>query len=184
MAREQAEHFCPWKPNAACATPSTAASMIGVGVDDDRVFAAHFEDGALDPDLAWLLRRGALVDVQTDFARSGERDVARLRMRNDGVAETCAAAGAEVHHALGQAGFFEQLEELRGDRRRIARRLQDNGVAADDRGHRHPGHDGAGEIPRRNHGADAERNVDAGVSRSPGSWIGVSAFAKRSASRA
>ena len=26
MAREHAEHFCPWNPNAACATPSTAES--------------------------------------------------------------------------------------------------------------------------------------------------------------
>ena len=27
MAREHAEHFCPWKPKAETATPSTAASM-------------------------------------------------------------------------------------------------------------------------------------------------------------
>ena len=26
MAREQAEHFCPWNPKADTATPSTAAS--------------------------------------------------------------------------------------------------------------------------------------------------------------
>ena len=32
---------------------------IGVGIDDDGVFAAHFEDGALDPELARLLLRGA-----------------------------------------------------------------------------------------------------------------------------
>jgi hypothetical protein len=25
---------------------------VGIGVDDDGVFAAHFEDGALDPELA------------------------------------------------------------------------------------------------------------------------------------
>ena len=27
MAREQAEHFCPWNPNAETATPSTAESI-------------------------------------------------------------------------------------------------------------------------------------------------------------
>ena len=26
MAREQAEHFCPWNPNAPMATPSTASA--------------------------------------------------------------------------------------------------------------------------------------------------------------
>ena len=26
---------------------------IGVGADEDGVFAAHFENGPLDPDLAW-----------------------------------------------------------------------------------------------------------------------------------
>ena len=31
---------------------------VGVGVDDDGVFAAHLEDGALDPDLTGRLRRG------------------------------------------------------------------------------------------------------------------------------
>ena len=29
---------------------------IGIGVDDDGILAAHFEDGALDPDLAGSLR--------------------------------------------------------------------------------------------------------------------------------
>ena len=105
------------------------------------------------------LRRGDLVDVQADFARAGEGDVARLGMRDDRVAEARAGAGAEVDHALGHAGFFEQFDKLRGDGRRVARRLQDDGVAADDRGQRHAGHDGAGEIPRRNHRAHAERNV-------------------------
>ena len=97
--------------------------------------------------------------MQADFARSGEGDVARLGMRDDSVAEAGSGAGAEVDHALGHSGFFEQFEELRGDRRRVARGLQDDGVAADDRGQRHAGHDGAGEVPRRNHRADAERNV-------------------------
>ena len=100
-----------------------------------------------------------LVDVQSDFARSGERDVAGLRMRDHGIAEARSCAGAEVHYAFGHADFFEQLDEFGGNGRRIARRLQDDGVAADDRGDGHAGHDGAGEIPGRNHGADAERNV-------------------------
>ena len=105
------------------------------------------------------LRRGDLVDVQADFARAGEGDVARLGMRDDGVAETRSGAGTEVDYALGHARFFEQFDKLRGDGGRIARRLQDDGVAADDRGQRHAGHDGAREIPRRNDRAHAQRNV-------------------------
>ena len=61
MAREQAEHFWPWKPNAAAATPSHGGIEIGIGVHDDGVLAAHFEDRALDPDLALLRLRGARV---------------------------------------------------------------------------------------------------------------------------
>ena len=101
----------------------------------------------------------ALVDVQAHFLRAGERDVARLGMLDHGVAEAAAAAGAEVDHAVRQPGFFQDLEELRGDRRRVARGLQDHGVAADDGSQRHAGHDGAGKIPRRNDRAHAERNV-------------------------
>ena len=157
---------------------------IGVGIDDDGVFAAHFEDGALDPELARLLLRGGLVDVQANFARAGEGDVADLRMRHQRVAEAGAAAGTEVHHAFGHSAFFEQFDKLRGNRRRIARGLQDNGVAADDRSERHAGHDGAGEVPGRNHRADAERNVGQRSRARRAVARAVSALARRRASRA
>ena len=55
MAREHAEHFCPWNPNAAGADAFDGGVDVGVGIDDDRVLAAHLEDGALDPDLAGSL---------------------------------------------------------------------------------------------------------------------------------
>src|SRR5579862_675067 len=80
-------------------------------------------------------------------------------MGDDRVAETGAGAGAEVDDALGHAGLFEKFDELRGDGGGIARRLQDDGVAADDGGERHSGHDRAWEIPRRNYRADSERDV-------------------------
>ncbi len=128
---------------------------VGVGVDDDRVFAAHFENGALDPDLAGSLGRGDFVDVQADFAGAGESDVASFGMGDHGIAEAGSSAGAEIYHALGHAGFFEQFHKLCGDGGRIARRFQDDRVTADDRCDRHPGHDGAGKIPRRNHRAHA-----------------------------
>jgi hypothetical protein len=71
---------------------------IGVGIDDDRIFPAHFEDGALDPKLTGLLGCRGLINVQSNFARTGEGDVARLGMRNDCIAERGTAAGTEIHH--------------------------------------------------------------------------------------
>ena len=70
-----------------------------------------------------------------------------------------AGAGAEVDDAVGQAGLFEQADELGGDGGRVAGGLENDGVAADDGGGGHAGHDGEGEVPGRNDGADAQRNV-------------------------
>ena len=68
---------------------------VGVGIDDDRVLAAHLEHGALDPELAGCWLRCRLVDVQSNFARAGESDVANLGMRDQGIAEARAAARTE-----------------------------------------------------------------------------------------
>ncbi len=136
---------------------------IGVGADEDGVFAAHLEDGALDPDLAGLGFGGALVDVEADGLGAGEGDEARLGVLDDRVAEGGAGAGAEVDDAAGHAGFFEHFNELGGDGGRVAGGLEDDGVAGDDGGRGHAGHDGEGEVPRRNDGADAERNIEQAV---------------------
>jgi hypothetical protein len=81
---------------------------IAVGVDEDGVFAAHLEDGALDEDLAGLGAGGALVDVEADFLGAGEGDEAGLRVGDEGGAEGAAFAGAEVDDAGGKAGFFQE----------------------------------------------------------------------------
>src|SRR5208282_6236083 len=60
---------------------------IGIGIHHDRVFAAHFEHRALDPDLAWLLLRRGLVDMQSNFARAGEGDITNLRMCHQRIAK-------------------------------------------------------------------------------------------------
>ena len=98
-------------------------------------------------------------NLQADFLGAGEGDKARLGMLDQGVAEAAAAAGDEVDHAIGRAAGFQGLEELRRDGHGVAAGLEDDGVAADDRGHGHAGEDGQGEIPRRNDGAHAEREV-------------------------
>ena len=100
------------------------------------------------------------MNVEADFLRSGEGDEARLWVLDDGVAEGRAGAGAEIDHAAGHACFFEHINKARGDGGRIAGRLQDDGVAGDDGSGRHAGHDGEGEIPRRNDRAYAQRDVE------------------------
>ncbi len=132
---------------------------VAVGVDDDGVLAAHFEDGALDEALAGLGLGGGLVDFEADLLAAGEGDEAGLRVRDDGGAEAGAGAGAEVDDAVGHAGLFEQREEAGGDGGGVDRGLEDDGVAGDDGGGGHAGHDGEGEVPGRDDGADAERDV-------------------------
>jgi hypothetical protein len=133
---------------------------IGVGADEDGVLAAHLENRPLDPDLAGLRCGGALVNFEADGLGAGEGDEAGLGMLDDGVAEGGAGAGAEVDHAVGHAGFFKDFNETGGDGGRIARGLENDGVAGDDGGRGHAGHDGEGKVPGRNDRAHAERNVE------------------------
>src|SRR6202043_950149 len=104
---------------------------ISIGVDDDCVFAAHFEHGPLDPNLARNLVGGTLVNVETNFARAGEGDVPRLGMRHDRIAKARASSGTEVDYTVGDASLFYELDKLCCDGWRVARRFQNNGVACD-----------------------------------------------------
>ena len=103
---------------------------------------------------------GALVNLEADGFGAGEGDEAGFRVLDDGVAERGAGAGTEVDHAVGKAGFFEDLDETGGDGGRVARRLEDDGVAGDDGGGGHAGHDGEREVPGRDDGAHAERDIE------------------------
>src|SRR5262249_20376036 len=119
---------------------------VSVGFHDHCVFAAHLKDGALNPDLSFGLCRGGLVDVQAKLARSGEGDVAALRMSHQRVAKGTATARGEVHDARWHPTLFEDGEEETCNRRGITRRLEDHGISADDGRHGHAGHDGAWEV--------------------------------------
>src|SRR5262249_57251248 len=59
---------------------------IGFIVDDRGVLAAHFEHGALDPDLAWTFLPCRLADDEADFLRARKCDEARLRIFHHRVA--------------------------------------------------------------------------------------------------
>ena len=60
----------------------------------------------------------------------------------------------------GEAGLEQHLGELGGDGRGLARRLDHDGIAGDQRRHGHARQNGEREIPWRNHHAHAEREVD------------------------
>ncbi len=78
-------------------------------------------------------------------------------MRNDVVAEIASGAEDEVDHALGQTRLLENLDEAHREQRRVRRRLEDDGVAKDERGHDLPGRYREGEIPRGDRSDHADR---------------------------
>src|SRR5262249_16226570 len=90
---------------------------VGIGVNDDGIFSTHLEDRALDPFLAGTVRGGTLVDVKPDLLRAGESNKAGLRMLDQAGAEAGAGAGAEIHNAVGHAGFLQDLKKLGSDGR-------------------------------------------------------------------
>src|SRR5712691_6753709 len=66
----------------------------------------------------------------------------------------------EVQHPARKPRLGEDLDEERGEERRVLRRLEDHGVAADERREDLPGRDRQREIPRRDRGHHADRHAD------------------------
>ena len=83
----------------------------------------------------------------------------------------------EVDDAVGHADFAQEIDEPRSHDRRIARRLEHDGIARDDRRRRHPDHDRRCKVPGRNYRSDAERNIDElvalAVDRDDGVRLGI-----------
>ncbi len=111
---------------------------IGVCANDDGIFTTHFEDGALDPDLAGLCLRGAGVNFKAYALRSSERDEAGA-----GDASTMALPklapepGQKFTTPGGMPASSSTSTKRRGDGGRVARRLKHDSVAADDGGGGH-----------------------------------------------
>ena len=100
---------------------------------------------------------GLAVDQQADVARAGEGDQIDLGMVDQRLADLLAQARQIIEHAGRQAGFVEELGQVPGDDRRLLGRLQDDGVAGDERGDRHAGGDRQREVPGRDDHGDAAR---------------------------
>src|SRR5215212_9707446 len=84
-------------------------------------------------------------------------------MPDQPVADSPAAAVDDVHDALWQSGLVEQLDEALAEQGRVGRRLEDGGVAADERRHELPRRNRNGEVPRRDRADDPDRHADAHV---------------------
>src|SRR5277367_6502795 len=80
-------------------------------------------------------------------------------MLDDSMSERRPGAWTEIDYARGKAGLFQSFEKLRGDGRRIARRLEYDSVAADNRRYGHAAQNRQGKIPRGDHRARAQRDV-------------------------
>ena len=83
-------------------------------------------------------------------------------------ADLLADAREEGEHTGRDARLVEDLDQTQRDAGRLLRRLEQHGVAGDQRGGDHAGGDREREVPRRDHDADAERLVRVRVGSRPG----------------
>ena len=125
---------------------------VGVVHDDDRVLAAELEVDVLE------VVGGRLRDRDSRLARAGEGDDRDVRVADEPLAGLLAVAVHEVDDPVRQARLAEQLDEALGQERRVLRRLQHDGVPADERGRELPGGDRDREVPGRDRADDADRH--------------------------
>src|SRR5919205_346240 len=130
---------------------------IGVVEDDDRVLAAELEVDVLE-------RVGRVPHhLDPGLARARERKRALAGVLGARVADRAAAAVEDVDDPRRQARLGEQLDEALAEEWRVARRLEDHGVPADERGRELPRRDRDREVPRRDRAHDADRHPHAHV---------------------
>ena len=150
MTRLVAVHFWPVEKNAALRVFSTAVAKSASAErwwDFCRPFPVGFAG----------LRREAFSCSQSPISQEPVNETALSRPGIDqGFSQFAAGAGDEIDDALGDAGLVQRLHHAPRAERRGGGGLEDNGVAADERGRELPGGDGAGEVPGRDQAHDAE----------------------------
>ncbi len=134
---------------------------IGVLQDDDPVLAAELEVDVLE-----TIRR-RLQDGDTGLARAGERDDRHVRMAHEALTDRAPAAVDDVDDALRDPGLVQQLDEALAERGRVGRRLEDDGVARDERRQHLPGRNRDREVPGRDRADDPDRLADRHVELVP-----------------
>ncbi len=128
--------------------------QVRVVQHDHAVLAAELQAQALE------LGPGLGRQVLAGRRRAGERDDRDVGRIDDGVADLTAGAGHEVDDTGREAGLGHELDDERGAVRRVARRLEDHGVAGDQGGHHLPARDGHREVPGGDDAGHADRLAD------------------------
>src|SRR5207245_2557947 len=93
--------------------------------------------------------------------RRRERDDADIGVVDDGVTDLRTAARDEVDRARWETGLGHQLDQERRAPRRVAGRLEDDGVAGDERRYDLPARDRHREVPGRDDSSHTDRLTDA-----------------------
>jgi hypothetical protein len=101
--------------------------------------------------------------VHPDVFRSGEDDAVDVLVVDQLLARGAAAAGDEVEDAGGNPGLVHHLHQFVAEERRHRRRLEDDGVAGDERAARRPRGEREREVERRDDRPDAVRPHDARI---------------------
>src|SRR6185295_5073870 len=122
-----------------------------------RVLAAE-----LEMDVLQAVGRG-LRHLDSSLARARERDHRYIRMRDDRVTDLSPTSVDDVDDARRNTRVVQQLDEALAERRRVRRRLEDDGVSADERRQDLPGGNRDREVPRRDHTDDTDRLAHAHV---------------------
>ncbi len=135
--------------------PSVARSRSASARTTIAVLAAQLHRQALQ-----ALGR-ASRDAAAGLGVAGEADDRNVRALDDGVAHLAAGAGHEVDGPGREARLDHELHEERRAVRRVARRLEHDGVAGHEGRHHLPARDRHREVPGRDDPGHADRLADA-----------------------
>ena len=134
---------------------------VGVGVDDDRVLAAHLGDDALHVALPGRTTAAARsMIVEADRLRAGERRRTRRRDARPSAARPPRRRRGGTRARPGGTPASSRISTSRNAMPGVCSAgLNTTGVAGDERGGDHARRDREREVPRRDHDADAARLV-------------------------
>ena len=103
------------------------------------------------------IRRTSLGDLTPNLGGPGERNHADVRVGHQRAADLAAGAGDQVQHPAGQTGLIQNAGEIDPGQWRCRSGLEDHGIPQHQRRQDLPGGDSHGEVPGRDHSADAQR---------------------------
>src|SRR5256884_764685 len=117
--------------------------------------------------------RRQLEDADARRRLASKGDLVDTRMARERAARAAAWTGDHVEHALREAGLECDAPQFQRGERRVARRLQDGGVARRQGGRHLPGGDRQREIPGDDQRDHADRLAQREVESGRGDWNGL-----------